>query len=210
MQPLAVDAALLRAVLTTDVQLSTGRELVARVASLGAEGRGTLSLAGNLLEAELPSTVSAGDELRLVVREVTPERVVLAIQPDNNPPSETNPAQQDNNSAQVPPLAEAPLVPLPAGGSLQVTERDAQGGQPGQDRVHTLSLRYDAPNLGPVDMAFTLGSGGLKLALTVPAGSSHDAANDASGELSEALVAATERPATVTITSRHEPIEVFA
>jgi hypothetical protein len=59
-------------------------------------------------------------------------------------------------------------------------------------------------------MTFTLGSGGLKLALTVPAGGSHDAAKDASGELSDALRAATERPVTVTIAPRREPIEVFA
>ncbi len=33
MQPLAIDAALLRAVLATDLKLSVGRELMARVAS---------------------------------------------------------------------------------------------------------------------------------------------------------------------------------
>jgi Flagellar hook-length control protein FliK len=197
MQPLAVDATLLRAVLSTEVELSAGRELMARVASLGADGRGTLSLAGNLLEAELPSGVSTGDELRLVVREVTPERVTLAIQPDSNP-------------AQIPPLVSAPLVPMPAGGSLQVTERDAQGAQQVRDGVHTLSLRYDAPDLGPVEMSFTLGAGGLQLALTVAPGSSMDAAQSAAPELSDALVRATELPVTLTITQRREPIEVFA
>ena len=39
-----------------------------------------LSLAGMLLEAELPDNVRAGQELRLQVRELTPDKVVLAIQ----------------------------------------------------------------------------------------------------------------------------------
>ena len=36
MQPLAVDASLLRAVLSTDVKLTVGRELMVRVASVTA------------------------------------------------------------------------------------------------------------------------------------------------------------------------------
>ena len=65
MQPLAVEASLLRAVLSTDVKLTIGRELMVRVAAVTAEGRGVLSLAGMLLDAELPTTVRAGEELRL-------------------------------------------------------------------------------------------------------------------------------------------------
>ena len=45
-----------------------------------------LSLAGMLLEAELPSNVRAGEELRLQVRELTPEKVVLAIKDESQPP----------------------------------------------------------------------------------------------------------------------------
>jgi len=79
MEPLAVDANLLRAVLAPDLKLDIGRLLMVRVASVEADGRGVLSLAGMLLEAELPESVSAGQELRLQVRELTPEKVVLAI-----------------------------------------------------------------------------------------------------------------------------------
>ena len=66
-----------------------------------------LSLAGMLLEAELPDNVRAGQELRLQVRELTPDKVVLAIKEESQPP---------------PPAAvDAPRVPLPGGGSVQVS-----------------------------------------------------------------------------------------
>jgi hypothetical protein len=198
MQPLAIDAALLRAVLTPDLKLTVGRELMARVAVLGENGRGTLNLAGVPVPAELPANVKAGDELRLVVRELSSDKVVLAIQEDT----------QQGQAAL--PLVEAPRVPMPQGGSLQVTERDAGSAQQGQDGTHTLTLRYDAATFGPIDMTFTLSSGGLRLALVVPQGSSYAAADGAATGLAERLTDATERPASVTVSPRREPIEVYA
>ncbi len=197
MQPLAVDAALLRAALTPELSLSVGRELMVRVATLDASGHGTLSLAGMLIEAELPLDVRAGDELRLAVRELTPTRVVLAIQEDAAQP----PA--------IPLLTEPPRIPMPAGGSVRVTERDARG-QPGREGTHTVSLRYDAPSLGAIDMTFTLGATGLLLALTVPLGDAHTLTGAAAPELQDALRAAAERPVQITISPRREPIEVYA
>lgn len=196
MQPLAVDAALLRAALTPELNLSVGRELMVRVASADTSGRGTLSLAGMLLDAELPTDVKAGDELRLQVREMSPTRIVLAIQEDSTPP--------------IPPAPVEPArVPMPTGGSLQVTERDARR-PAGQDDTHTLSLRYDTPSLGSVEMTFTLGPSGLRLALTVPRGAPHALTETAAPELSDALTAASGRPVLITITPRHEPLEVYA
>jgi len=196
-EPLAVNAALLRAVLTPELSLSVGRELMVRVASLESPGHGTLSLAGMLLEAELPPEVKAGDELRLAVRDVSPTRVVLAIQEDSTPPM----------PVPVPPPETR--VPMPAGGSFQVTERDART-TAGQDGTHTISLRYDAPSLGAVDLTFTLSPTGLQLAITVPRGDPHSLSADAAPELSDALVAASGRPVKITVTPRHEPLEVYA
>lgn len=195
MQPLAVDAALLRTVLATDVKLTVGRELMVRVASLTGEGRGVLSLAGMLLEAELPSNVRAGEELRLQVREMTPEKVVLAIKDESQPP---------------PAIAvEAPRVQLPGGGSLQVAERDAGGSLAAGDQTHTLTLRYEAPSLGAVDLHFTLTPGALALTVAVAPGE-YQAADDRASELQAALGAAAERAAKVTVVPRREPVEVFA
>ena len=63
-----------------------------------------LSLAGALLDAELPGNVHAGEELRLEVRELTPDKVVLGIRADVGP-----------QQPQAVPV-EAPRVPLPGGG----------------------------------------------------------------------------------------------
>jgi hypothetical protein len=198
MQPLAVDAALLRTVLAGDIKLTIGRELMVRVAAVGADGHGVLSLAGMLLEAELPDNVHPGAELRLEVRELTPEKVVLAIQQD--------PPQQPPVAAPV----EAPRVPLPGGGFVKVTERDGgrAGSGPG-DQPHTLTVRYDAPALGQIDLHFTLSSGALALTVAVAPGA-HETADDHAGQLQTTLAAATERPATVTVVARREPVEVFA
>ena len=195
MQPLAVEASLLRAVLSTDVKLTIGRELMVRVASVNPQGRGVLSLAGMLLEAELPDNVRAGQELRLQVRELTPDKVVLAIKQE----------------PQAPPLAavDPSLVPLPGGGSVQVAERDAGGSLAAGDQAHTLTLRYDAPNLGAVDLSFTLTAGALALTVAVAPGA-YSSADEHSLVLQATLTDAVERPATVTVVPRREPVEVFA
>jgi hypothetical protein len=195
MQPLAVDASLLRSVLASDIKLTIGRELMVRVASVSSEGRGVLSLAGMLLEAELPENVRAGEELRLQVRELTPDRVVLAIRDD---------AQQP-----VAAPVETPRVPLPGGGFVKVTERDAGGLFAAGDQTHTLTLRYDAPSLGPVDLHFTLSAGALALTVAVAPGA-YETTDEHAGQLQTTLADATERPATVTVIARREPVEVFA
>lgn len=51
--PLSVDAQLLEALLTPELTLSVGRELAVRFASTGEQGRGLISLAAQLLEAEV-------------------------------------------------------------------------------------------------------------------------------------------------------------
>ncbi|HWD69960.1 MAG TPA: hypothetical protein VG293_07175 [Solirubrobacteraceae bacterium] len=197
MQPLAVDVSLLRTVLATEVRLAIGRELMARVASVTAAGRGVVSLAGVLLEAELPAGVHAGDELHLQVRELTPDKVVLQIRDD----------------AQLPPAAaEAPRIALPGGGFVKVTERDARG-RAGPDRAsdqaHTVTVRYDAPTLGQVDLHFTLSAGALALTVAVAPGA-FGSTDDHAGQLQATLSDATERPATVTVVARREPVDVFA
>ena len=101
-----------------------------------------------LLEAELPSNVRAGEELRLEVRELTPEKVVLAIKDESQPPPAT--------------LVETPRVPLPGGGFLKVAERDAGGPLAAGDRTHTLTLRYDAPTIGSGRHALHAHPGGAR------------------------------------------------
>jgi len=68
-----VDIRLIRAVLGAELRIAPGRAMMARVVSLNPAGRGSLSIAGALIDAKLPPGVQAGDELRLTVRHVSPE-----------------------------------------------------------------------------------------------------------------------------------------
>src|ERR1700728_2182410 len=79
MQPMSVDFRVLRTLLTPEINIVPGRAMMARVVVADGSGRGSLSIAGYLLDAELPANVKTGDDLRLVVRDVNAERVLLAI-----------------------------------------------------------------------------------------------------------------------------------
>lgn len=155
-------------------------------------GRGALSIAGAVFEAELPKQVRAGQDMRLVVREVNAERVVLSL--------------SDQTAIAVPP----PPVPLPGGGTVRLTERDATGheGSPGEG--HTIALRYDAPTLGAVDLRLQLDAGSLRVTATLAHGEPVTLAQTASDALREALAASSERAVTVTIEARREPLDVYA
>lgn len=201
MDALAVDAQLLRAVLTPELNLSVGRVLSVRVAELLPGGRGMLSLAGVLLEAQLPKELEAGQELRLVVREVTPERVVLGV------------AGSEAQAAPVP-VAAPVSIELPGGGSVHVTRRDEQqesgaSGNPGSGR-HTLALTYAAPHLGAVDMHFTLDPGSLRLVLTLAAGPAFELADGAAARLQAALSDSLDRSVSIAVQPRREPLDVYA
>src|SRR5436309_10030696 len=128
MDPIAMDVRLIKAVLGAELKIAPGRALVARVVSTDARGRGVITIAGEPLEAELPAHLQAGQELRLVVRSVSAERVVLGL------------ADQAANP-------QASEVPLPGGGTIRITDDESQGGPGGagaRPGTHTLTLRYDA------------------------------------------------------------------
>jgi hypothetical protein len=194
---LAVDLQLLRQVLLPDLKLTVGRELMARVVDIEPGGRGTLSLAGMLLEAEMPKELVAGQEIRLQVRELSADKVVLGLQ--TRPPE----------------LAPAVAAPLPGGGTVHVRAKDEQEGGPGGgagggSASHSLTITYDAPTLGAVDMHFVLEPGALRLAVTVAAGRPFEAADDGGEQLREALARVLEVPVAVSITPRYEPLDVYA
>lgn len=210
MPPLALDLKVLRAVLASEageLRLDVGRLLMARVAAIGEDGSGTLALAGALLEAKLPEGLSVGQELKLAVRELTPDKVVLAIQ-DEQAQSQ---AQAQPEIPVVPPFA--PFVPMPHGGTLRVQERTRPRSRSTRrpDGSHALSLRYDTESLGAIDMRFLLGpGGGLKLSITVQAGAPLRSASAAAQTLEAALTNTISGPVTVSVSGRHEPLEVFA
>jgi hypothetical protein len=165
---------------------------MARVVTTAASGKGALSIAGTLIEAELPKAVRPGQDIRLVVREVTPERVVLSM-------------SDQTMVAPTPAPAE-----LPGGGRIQVTEREASEQEGSDGQRHTITLRYDAPALGTVDLRFELDSGSLRVTAALAQGEPVALAQDASDELRDALAASSDRPVAVTISARYEPMDVYA
>lgn len=196
MESLAVDLQLLRSMMVGDLRLAVGRTLMARVANVEGNGRGTISLAGTLLDAELPKGLAIGQEIRLQVRELTADKVVLAMQ-------------------DRPPILDQPVtMPMPGGGAVEIRERiepdGGGGGGGGATGRHMLTLVYDAPSLGSVEMRFVLDPASLKLELVLGAGDAYDSAQDHSDELRQALAEAVKRTITVSLLPRREPIEIYA
>jgi hypothetical protein len=193
MDPIAVDIRLIKAVLGSELRIAPGRALMARVVNTDGHGRGVITIAGEPLEAALPEHVQSGQELKLVVRQATPERVVLGL-------------------ADQLPNPQAAEVPLPGGGSVRITDDDP--GSPGRGGArpgtHTLSLRYDAPALGPVDLRFELTPASLKLTAALVPGQPLQAAQARATELQEALQAAVEQNVSVVVEPRHEPFDLYA
>jgi hypothetical protein len=191
MQPLAIDLQLLRSLLLPELRILPGRALMARVVVAGANGRGTISIAGYLLDAELPKSVRSGQELRLVVRDVSAEKVLLGITQEHEPP--------------VP----AATASLPGGGTVQVTERDAGGSGQSAPDSHTLTLRYDAPSLGAVDLRFELDPASLRVSVAVSP-SVLQQSQEGGENLLDALAGAVEQAVSVTVSARREPLEIYA
>jgi hypothetical protein len=216
-QPLAIDPRALRVLVGPDIKIVPGRAVMARVvASQQPGGRGSLSIAGYLLDAELPASVRAGDDLRLVVKDVTAERVLLAITDPHEADPGTQAQQTQAQPAHQPPpdpsMAPPPPVPLPGGGSVQVTERDAGGARAGGagDR-HNVLLRYDAPALGAVDLRFQMDAGALHLGVSVAPGQALELAQADADRLRQALAAAIPgRAVSVTVVPRREPLDLYA
>ncbi|HUA04119.1 MAG TPA: hypothetical protein VMB27_09460 [Solirubrobacteraceae bacterium] len=200
MDPINVDVRLIKAVLGAELRIAPGRALMARVVTADGLGRGSLNIAGTVIDAALPKDIQAGQELRLTVRNVSAERVELSL-------------------SDQPPPAALDSAPLPGGGTLRVTERDAGGGNGGGrggsrrgdgTGRHSLSLRYDAPTIGSVDLRFELDPETLRLSATLAAGEPYERALDNAGGLRDALTEALGRPVTVDISARREPLDVYA
>lgn len=226
--PLAISPQSLRVLVGPDIKIVPGRAVMARVVQAPPGQKGSLSIAGYLLDAELPEDVQAGQDLRLVVKDVNAERVLLAITDPHEaeqgvPAQEGQQAEQSQQTQQAQHLpAQGPdpslaaqggwsLVPLPGGGNVQVTERDAggAGGRPAERQ--NVVLRYNAPALGAVDLRFQMDQGALSLAVSLAPGQPLELAQAGAETLREALAASLPgRAVSVTVSPRREPLDLYA
>jgi hypothetical protein len=188
MDPLAVDLTLLLRTLESEVRLTPGRVLMGRVVDNGDPAHAKLSIAGKLLDAQLPSHLQDGEEVRLTVREVSSDRVVLSL---SNPLS-----------------GEAPRAL--ADRSEPTAEKGADDGRSSGGGGQSIALRYQAPTIGAVDVRLHLHEGALHAMVAVGEGQAHTLARGQATALRERLAAATGLPVDLLIQARHDPIELYA
>ena len=181
---------------------------MARVVVAEGTGRGSLSIAGFLVDAELPKDVRAGQDLRLVVKDVSAERVLLTMSDDRPGTAQQAGQQQQLTTPELPPGAVP--VPVPGGGQLAVTERDAHGGRPGDGTTHSVALRYTTPELGALDLHFTLDAGSLAVTVSVPPGPGLPLAQADAETLRQTLAEQLQRAVSVTVKPRREPLDLYA
>ncbi|MEA2149660.1 MAG: hypothetical protein QOD69_1490 [Solirubrobacteraceae bacterium] len=198
MSLLRVEAALLRTVLP-DLVLREGMRIVATVAERAGQ-KGIIVLAGTPLAAQLPDDVQVGDVLRLVVAETSSERVVLRI------------ADPAATAAPVPPPTVG--VPLPGGMTARVAVDERDGGRAGGDASrehHELRVTYASASLGRLELHLALaGDEALRVHVRARAGAPFELAERHATELADAIGAATGKPAQVTVSPRHDPLDVYA
>ena len=185
-----LDALLLRA-RAPDLVLRTGMVLAARVAERSGR-HGILTMAGAALVAELPDEVAAGDRLRLTVVETGPERVVMRL---TEPPA---------------PPAVAVQLPLPDGRAAGVRVEERQGDRSAEGEAQMVAVTYESPRLGAIEFRLGLSVDAVSAWVRVAAGAPHSLAEERAGELREALAQATGRAASITVSVRRDPFDVYA
>jgi hypothetical protein len=188
MDPLSVDLTLLLRTLESEVRLTPGRVLMGRVVENGDPAHAKLSIAGKILDAQLPSHLQEGEEVRLTVSEVTADRVVLSL---SNPLSAEAQRQLSDRSELT---------------TDEDSERQGRSGDAGQSVV----LRYQAPTIGTVDVRLQMREGALHAMVAVRAGDAHTLARGQAAALRERLSSATGLPVDLVIQARHDPIELYA
>ncbi|HST56901.1 MAG TPA: hypothetical protein VLJ42_13520 [Solirubrobacteraceae bacterium] len=191
MDPLAVDLTLLLRTLESEVKLLPGRVLTARVADNANPAKGMLSIAGRLLEAQLPEHLQQGDQVRLTVRELSSEKVVLSLSGPPVPPASPEAQRELRDRAS----------------RDQQHEWERRGARdPGQ----TVAVRYRASTLGAVDLRLHLHDGTLRALVAIAPGEPLTLARSAAEELRERIASATGLDVEVLVQARHDPLEVYA
>ncbi|MGD0196490.1 MAG: hypothetical protein ABSC56_01095 [Solirubrobacteraceae bacterium] len=179
MDPILVDSTQLRALQLPGVNLAVGRVMVARVIEAELGGKGLLSIAGARLAATLPPGVHAGDELRLVVREVSPERLVLGMQPPEQAREEEVTEQEGGGGSGA-----------PASQTVALRYETASLGP--------IDLRFDL-----------YAGGALSVTVLMASADGEELARAAAPELRERLATATARDIGLTIGTQRPPLDMY-
>jgi hypothetical protein len=205
MDAIQLNAVLLRNLLP-DLRMTPGSTFVGRVMERHA-GHGLLNLAGTVLVAQLPEGVEAGARLRLAVQSVTPDHVVMQIVQDAGPGAAPAPGSPQA-APQTPP---AVAVPLPDGTQAQMRLEVVEDGEAdglGGERAKAVTVHYDSPALGRVDVRLVLGPNGLAAGVGAAPGLPVQLAERHAEELRAGLSRAMGRPVEVHVGRRTEQARV--
>lgn len=198
-----VEIVLLRA-LAGEMSLKLGTVLPGRVLD-----RGSLMLAGVRVGATLPENLVPGTPLSLRVREASAERLLLQVVDRPEPAAPAAP------SATLAPSAMSAAVALPGGASARLLVdpdggADEGAGGRGARRRHSVTLRYESPRLGRVDLALTLDKTAVAAVAHAPAGDVAERLRAGAGDLRDALAQALGVPASVAVVAHGETLDVRA
>ena len=198
MQPIALQLITLQAVMP-DVTLRLGQTLLARVADRHGD-RGILMIAGQPLVAQLPAHVRAGDVLKLAVRDISAEQVVMQL-------------HEGKEMAQAQQAADPSLVPFPGQPPSRIIVDDqASGGDgsAGEGEVAAIALTYESPALGPINLRIGMDATNVAAEVRIAAGAPLELAQAAASVLRDSLAAGTERAASVSVVPRPGSFDVSA
>jgi hypothetical protein len=206
MDAIQLNAVLLRNLLP-DLRMTPGATFVGRIMERHA-GHGLLNLGGTVLVAQLPEGVEAGARLRLAVQEVTQDKVVMRIVPDQGGGAPAQAPQQPLHGA-----ASAVAIPLPDGTQaqmrLEVAEEQQDPTRPGGGATtKAVTVHYDSPALGRVDVRLVLGPNGLVAGVGAAPGAPVHLAEQHIGELRAGLSRAMGQPVDVHVGRRTEKARV--
>src|SRR3954453_20854356 len=178
MQPIAVQLITLQQVMP-EVTLRMGQSLLARVAERHGDG-GILMIAGQPVVANLPENVRAGDVLKLAVRDITAEQVVMQMHGGKES------AQAQQGSQTTVPLA----FPGAAPSQIIVDDQAGGGDGAGEGEVSTVALTYSSPALGDLNFLRGMDGWGVAVEVRVAAGAPLEIASAAAEALRERLASA--------------------
>ena len=197
MQPIAVQIITLQQVMP-DVSLRLGQSLLARVAERHGD-KGILMIAGQPLVAQLPEHVRAGDVLKLAVRDITAEQVVMQM-------------HEGKEAAEAQQAPDTVPVPFPGGppASIIVDDQASGGDGAGEGDVAAIAVTYDSPALGPINLRIGMDASAVAAEVRIAAGAPLELATAASSALRDALAEGTERAATVAVVPRPGSFDVSA
>jgi hypothetical protein len=197
-QPIAVQLITLQAVMP-DVTLRLGQSLVARVAERHGD-RGILMIAGQPIVAQLPSDVRAGDVLRLAVKDLSGEQVIMQMHEGREA------AQAAQQGQQSVPLA----FPGQPPSNIIVDDQASGGDGTGDGDIAAVALTYDSPALGAMNFRIGMDGSNVVVEVRMAAGAPFEAGSAAAGILRARLAEATERTAQVNVAVRPGSFDVSA